>query len=373
MKLCCFFNYPPLYRQNVYKAIDQEFDAQFCFGKEVEYTKNSGIAKLDFTIFKRKPIEFDNKIYLKYFLWRPKLIKQLFKGYDAFLITGDLCYSYIPFIIGCKILGKKVYGWGHGPKHKKGVLTLIFWWVLTNLTGFFCYGERGRQRLIDLGYKPQKTFTIYNSLNCNTEEAKSGRLKSDIISTHFNNALPTVLFVGRLTPQKKIDNLIKIASAHREKGINYNLLIIGDGPESAELKKLSEATRMQHQIWFYGECYDESKLNELIYNCDVCCSPGNVGLTALHAMTYGVPVISNDDFETQMPEYETIVPQKTGLFFEKNNWDDLADKISFWITNYSDDGNRSEIRQNCFEMIDNKWNVQNQINILKKVLNGNAE
>lgn len=373
MRLCCFFNYPPLYRQNIYVAIDNEFDTQFLFGKEVECKKKSGIAKLNFSAFKRQPIEFENKIYLKHFLWRPKLFKQLFKGYDAFLITGDMSYSYIPFLIGCKILGKKVYGWGHGPKSRKGTLMPIYWWVLTNLTGFFCYGERGRQRLIDLGYNSEKVYTIYNSLNCDTSDARAGKLQSDIILKHFNNNLPTILFIGRLTPQKKIDSLIKIAAIHREKGIEYNLLIIGEGTEGEKLKHLSGDNHMQDRIWFYGECYEESILNELIFNCDLCCSPGNVGLTALHAMTYGVPVISQDDFEHQAPEYEAIVSMKTGLLFEKDNLDDLADKISFWISNFSEEEKRSEVRRNCFAMIDEKWNAKSQINILKKVLYGDAQ
>ena len=373
MKLCCFFNYPPLYRQAIYKAIDQEFDTQFCFGKEVEYKKKSGIAKLDYSIFKKPPIEFENKVYFKYFLWRSKLLRLLFKGYDAFLITGDLSYSYIPLIIWCKITGKKVYGWGHGIKDRRGKLTPIFWWVLKNMTGFFCYGERGRQRMIDLGYDSRKVFTIYNSLNCSTCEGRSGKLKSDILSTHFKNDLPIVLFVGRLTTEKKIDNLIKIAAKHRLEDVNYNLLIIGGGTESLKLKELSVASSMQDRIWFYGECYDETKLDELIYNCDLCCSPGNIGLTALHSMTYGVPVISQDDFEHQGPEYETIVPMKTGLLFEKDNWENLADKIAYWITNFSEIKKRSVVRQNCFGMIENKWNVNNQINIFKKVFYGHAE
>lgn len=367
MKLCCYFNYAPLYRQSVYEAIDKEFDTQFLFGKEVEYKKNSGIAKLDYSIFKKEPIEFENKTILKHFLWRTKLIRQLFKGYDTFLITGDLSFSYIPFIIGCKLFNKRIYGWGHGPKSKNGFLGPIYWWILKQMTGFLTYGEGGKKRLIELGYKPEKVCTIYNSLN-RKKNSSLLSLESNIISDHFKNDFPTLLFIGRLTPQKRIDILIKISAIHRAQGINYNLLIIGDGIEANTLHKLSEINSLQDRIWFYGECYDEERLNELIYNCDLCCSPGNVGLTALHAMTYGVPVISNDDFETQMPEYETILPQKTGMLFKKDNYDDLAGKILYWITNFTGTKKRAEIRQNCYEMINGKWNSDNQISILKRVL-----
>lgn len=369
MKLCCFFNYAPLYRQPIYKAIDESFDTQFLFGREVEFHKHSGIAKLDYSIFKRKPIEFENKIILNKLLWRTKLIRQLFNEYDTFLITGDFSLSYIPFIIGCKILKKKVYGWGHGIKNLKGKLMPIYWRLVNALSGFFTYGEQGRERLIELGYDPNKVFTIYNSLNNGSARHYASNLKSEIISSHFNNNLPIILFVGRLTPQKKIDRIIDMMATHQNQGINYNVLIIGDGSEKKFLQDLCIKYHLENNIWFYGECYDESKLNELIYNCDLCCSPGNVGLTALHAMTYGVPVISHSDFETQMPEYETIVNNKTGLLFEKDNWNDLSDKIAYWIQNFSEPEIRQQIRDNCFDMIDGKWNVNNQIKILQNVLN----
>ncbi len=373
MKLCCFFNYAPLYRQPIYEAIDNSFDTQFLFGREVEFQNNSGIEKLDYSIFKKKPIDFNNKVLLHRFLWRTKLLSQLFNGYDTFLITGDLSLSYIPFIIGCKILGKKVYGWGHGLKKIDGKLGPVSWWVLNNLSGFFSYGEGGRKRLIELGYDPDKVFTIYNSLGKESARSNAHQLESDIIKSHFNNTLPTILFIGRLTPQKKLQEIIEAAIIHQKNNILYNILIIGDGPEKSHLQNLVHQNDLQDRIWFYGECYDEKKLNTLIYNCDLCCSPGNVGLTALHAMNYGVPVISHDDFETQMPEYETIVPGKTGLLFKKDNWQDFRDKIAYWISNFNDKTIRTQIRNNCFEMIDTKWNTRNQLRILSEVLKSDVK
>lgn len=46
--------------------------------------------------------------------------------------------------------------------------------------------------------------------------------------------------------------------------------------------------RVDKNVWFYGSCYDEQTNAELIYNADMCVAPGNVGLTAIHAMTLDV-------------------------------------------------------------------------------------
>ena len=369
MKLCCFFNYPPLYRQAIYKAIDQEFDTQFCFGKEVEYKKKSGIAKLDYSIFKKPPIEFENKVYLKYFLWRTKLLRQIFKGFDVFLITGDLSYSYIPLIIWCKIARKKVYGWGHGLKSRKGKMTPFYWWVIKNLTGFFAYGENGRQRMIELGYPADKVHVIFNSLNTRILEQET--YTSDIYHNKFRNKNPVIIFIGRLIEDKQIDKLIELINRLNQNGRPCNLVLIGDGPCRKNLLLLSEQYGLNDYIWFYGACYDDRVNSELLYNADVCITPGNVGLTALHSLTFGTPVISHDCFESQGPEYEAIQPYKTGLLFEKDNYEDCYAKTCEWLDFAK--GRREEIRQNCYAMINGKWNSDNQIEILKRVLGDNAE
>ncbi len=289
---------------------------------------------------------------------------------DTFLVTGDFCYSYLPFLIICRLLGKRVYGWGHGPKMGRGKTWIFYYWILKLMTGYFAYGENNRKRMIEIGFDPDRIYPIYNSLGEGVPEKIRKGLKSDVLTAHFGNEDPTILFIGRLTPQKDLGKLVEMAGRHRKEGLNYNLLFIGDGPEKAKLVGMAEKLGVSQYVWFYGACYDDDVMGSLIYNCDLCVAPGNVGLTALHAMTYGVPVGSHSDFETQMPEYETIVDSETGFLFRKDDWNDLADKIQKWLAAKSSPEKREETRQACFRMIDSKWNSLNQIEILKKVLAG---
>ncbi|MCD8208612.1 MAG: glycosyltransferase family 4 protein, partial [Bacteroidales bacterium] len=140
-------------------------------------------------------------------------------------------------------------------------------------------------------------------------------------------------------------------------------------------------------VWFYGECYDEKKLAELFYNADLCVSPGNVGLVAIHAMQYGLPVVSHDNFETQMPEYETIVEGKTGALFKEGDVDDLCRVVKNWLDGHSalmpfkhpsketrekfeDDRVRlrEETRNACYKVISEHWTAEEQLKVLKSVL-----
>lgn len=360
MRLCCIFNYAPLYRKSIYAKIDEEFDTQFYFGDMV-----SDIAKMDYEDFKKYPVTVrDRKIGGKV-LWRRDISFLPFKNYDAFLIIGDLSLSYFLFMILSHLLGKKVYAWGHGDKSFAGKSKHYAKWFYNHCDGFFTYGEGGKKRLVELGVPENKLHVIYNSLNDGVDPQVQAVCDSTIIKDHFNNGLPTIVFVGRLTKVKRLDWIIEAQDAHLKRGIGYNVLIIGDGNEAASLKEMAVARRLENYIWFYGECYDDEKLSVLLYNSDLCVSPGNVGLTALHSMTYGTPVISHNDFETQMPEYEVIVPGKTGDLYVKGDFKDFCMSIERWLSAGYD---RDAVRQNCYDIINDKYNSDYQIRLLKQIL-----
>lgn len=359
-KLCCIFNYAPLYRSSIYKKIDQVFDAQFYFSDMI-----SDIAKMDYKDFKRYPKTVRDRKFLGKVLWRKDILFLPFKKYQHYLVIGDFSLSYFPFIILCHLLGKKVYAWGHGSKSFAGKLKWFIKWFYHHCDVFFTYSESGKQRLIELGVPKEKLRVIYNSLNAGVDGNTQLKCKNAQFLEYFKNDYPVLLFVGRLTKVKKLDWIIKAHSYHKANGINYNVIIIGNGPEKHSLEDLAYKHDKNNNVWFYGECYNEDELSTLIYNADLCVSPGNVGLTSLHAMSYGTPVISNDDFESQMPEYESIIVGKTGDLYKKNDFDDFCKKIECWLSN---DFNRGEIRQNCYDVINNKYNSRYQIELLKEII-----
>lgn len=359
-KLCCIFNYAPLYRKSIYLKIDEEFDAQFCFGD-----MESDIKKMDYNDFKKPPkLLRERKIFGK-ILWRKDILYLPFKEYDHFLIIGDSSLSYFPFILLCKILGKKVYAWGHGVKSFCGRMKWFTKWFYNNCDVFFTYGEKGKERLIELGVPAEKLKVIYNSLcDCILADNNS-KYESSILKSHFGNDLPTLLFVGRLTKVKQLDWILGAMEYHTNNNIMYNVLFIGEGEDSDRLREIVYKKGLSDRVWFYGKCYNDNELSALIYNADLCVSPGNVGLTAIHALMYGTPVLSHDDFETQMPEYEIIVPEKTGLLYKMGDFMDFCKKIEEWN---SLDINRKDIRNNCYKLINDKFNANYQIRLLKDTI-----
>jgi glycosyltransferase involved in cell wall biosynthesis len=164
---------------------------------------------------------------------------------------------------------------------------------------------------------------------------------------------------------KKLDMILYAVAKNKAKGIEQNITFIGDGEKRDELESLVKELGLEKNVWFYGPCYNEVELGNIIYNADLCVSPGNVGLTAMHSLVFGTPVLTHNYFPLQMPEFEAIKEGETGGYFEYGNIDSLSDKINEWFIVNRD---RNIIRQKCMFEIDNYWTPYFQIDIIKQNL-----
>lgn len=135
---------------------------------------------------------------------------------------------------------------------------------------------------------------------------------------------------------------------------NVNLLIIGDGEEKENLEKYAAENLSKENVKFYGSCYDEDIIGKFFSQASLCVSPGNVGLTAIHSLSYGTPICTHNNFENQGPEAEAIVDGKTGFYFEENNVQDLCNKTLQWITEHP--SKSKELINDCYRIIDEYYN-----------------
>lgn len=364
-KLCLIFNQASHYREAIYCAIDKEYDCDWYFSDSKD-----GIKQMDMSLLKNtklyKTYNFHNVLY-----WEKGIIKLLFKKeYQVFLKLGESrsLSGYI-FNFIAWIMGKKVYLWTHGWYGKeKGINAIIKFQLFRHAEGIFTYGDYAKKLLIKRGINADKIFPIHNSLNYdNQKRIRENIVLNKIYKEHFNNNFPTIIFIGRLTKVKKLDLIIKALAKLRDERLElYNLVFVGDGIEKERLEKETNLYNLKNNVWFFGSCYDEQENAELLYNADLCVAPGNIGLTAIHAMMFGCPCITHNDFSLQMPEFETIKEGITGMFFERNNVNDLANKISIWFNLKSN--SREEVRSACYNVIDNYWNPYFQMNVIKSVL-----
>lgn len=365
MKLLLESNYASHYRAPIYQMMDTELGCDFCFGDKL-----GDIKKMDYSTLKGVVTEVHN-VFFKRIEYQCGVLSLLRKDYDTYILySGTHCLSSWLFLLLKKIFypKKRVYAWSHGMLGKESGLTLWLYKRLFGLfTGAFIYNERSRQIMIENGIPAEKLTTIYNSLDYDKQLPLRQTLRlNSIYQDHFKNNHKNIVFIGRLTKVKRFELLIDAVAQLKQRGELVNVTFIGDGVERRNMELMVEVFGVKEQVWFYGASYDEKTNAELIYNADLCVSPGNIGLTAIHVMMFGCPAITNDDFNCQMPEYEAIEEGKTGLFFKAGDSVSLAETISKWFCTHSED--REMVRNACYEVIDGKWNPHHQINIFKNVL-----
>lgn len=361
MKIALIYNYAQHYRTNIFTLLDQNWDIDFYFGD-----KYLDVKKMDYTLLRNRVTEVKN-IYIGPFGWQTGIIRLALKKYNTFIMLGEpmVISSWITLILA-RLMGKKVYFWTHGWYGRETTFKRLIKKVFFGLAnGCFLYGHYARNLMIQNGFSSQKLTVIHNSLMYDEQlKIRDSLSSSDIYSKHFHNNNPNLIFIGRLTPVKKLHQLIQATKICKDRGRNLNVIFVGDGVIKNDLYELAQSMGLCENTWFYGPCYSEQELSRLLFNADICIAPGNIGLTAVHAMVYGCPCISHNDFKWQMPEHEAIKEGITGAFFQKDNIDSLSNTILNWL----DTTERHAVRMACFKEVDRNWNPHIQLKIMQEVI-----
>jgi len=364
MKLLCVYNIASHYRAPIFRLLDQEFDCDFVAGDRV-----SDIKKMDYSALKHGVKEVHN-VQFRHSYWQKGVLGLIRAKYDSYLILGETrCLStWVLLFLSIFYPKKHVYLWSHGWYGKENrVKRLLGKLFYSFCDGAFIYNNRSRILMANGGIDGNKLYTIYNSLDYDVQlSLRQSLSKSSLYYDHFRNNYKVIVFIGRLTKVKRLEMILYAVNHLRECGEYYNVVFVGDGEERDTLEALSNNLGLNKMVWFYGASYNESINAQFIYNADLCVSPGNIGLTAMHVMMFGCPAITNDDFNHQMPEFEAILEGRTGSFFHAGDFYSLSEAISHWFAMHGTD--RDLVRQACFDEIDSRWNPHNQISIFKRVL-----
>lgn len=108
-----------------------------------------------------------------------------------------------------------------------------------------------------------------------------------------SNVIPTVLFVGRLETEKRIDELLQ-AFAGLPVSVPARLHVVGTGTQQHQLKALADALGLSDRVTFAGRV-DDAELAAAYRGSDLFCMPGTAelqSLATLEAMSAGKPVIA---------------------------------------------------------------------------------
>lgn len=309
---------------------------------------------------------------VKQFLWQPGAIRiAATERLDALIFLGNP--NFLSTWVAAWLSRRRripVLFWEHGWRRREGAikskLRLLFFGLADRM---LVYAPRAKRLGTASGYPEERIDVVYNSLDSSASDGLfnliAGGNLNDVDPDHFfrERGCPVIVCTARLTEACRFDLLFEAVDILRSQGIRCNVLLVGDGPMAQSLKDL--ATRLALPVHFFGACYDERVLSQLLYRSAVTVSPGKVGLTAMHSLMYGTPVITHDNDDEQMPEVEAVREGVTGARFKQNDPKSLADVISVWLDPELD---REGIRSQCREEIAARWNPTVQAEIIESAI-----
>jgi glycosyltransferase involved in cell wall biosynthesis len=354
----------PIYRKSIWDRLldNDNNEFTFCFSNEsFKDVRSHEVSRYNYKnrFHKIKNLKFFNWIY-----WQTGVLSILLKKVDTVIFLGEMSIlsTWITTIL-LRFKNVKVIFWGHGMYGKdRGLKRYLRISFLKLANHNLVYEKFAKELMIKNGFKESEVSIVYNSINYFEQLSLFKELLKSEDQKIFQNEAPTLLFIGRLTKVKKIDQLIRAAIILNKRS-KYNLLIIGDGEMRDELKTQAKELIVSENCIFYGECYDEKELSKLIYNADLTVSPGNVGLTAIHSLSFGTPVCSHSNYDNQMPEVESIINGINGFLFLENDIESMVNGISKWFER-TKPIDKAIIR----DIIDKKYNPEYQEEVILKAI-----
>lgn len=215
--------------------------------------------------------------------------------------------------------------WMHTPR-RMGAASLI-----RSMDGMIAYGSKAARDYQMAGMSADRIFVAYNVTADDEAERYSALLGQDLSwvqswkkDHQLDPELPTVLFVGRLIPQKRVDLLIRACAPLFDR---CQLLIVGDGPSRPELESLAQKFKPRIRFVGYKSGLD---LARCFIASDIFVLPGSGGLAVHQAMSFGKPILASFGDGT---ERDLVREGENGLFFELNDPDNLCEKLSWLVDN----------------------------------------
>lgn len=165
----------------------------------------------------------------------------------------------------------------------------------------------------------------------------------------------TILWAGRLTPQKGVDRLKKIITllSKLKNFNNLNFFIAGQGQNVIE-----DMLDQYENIKFLGYV---KNMNELYQKVDLAIVTSyfeTFGYNVLEPQSYGVPVIAFDIIGPR----DIIIDSKTGFLVKKNN--EFANKVQ----SFSNNTVKLLHRKDIFNLINNKFSKKKILDRMNKEL-----
>lgn len=264
------------------------------------------------------------KSIFKAFDWQVGISKVPLSRNDVLVLSGAArTLSNLLLIVRAKMKGVRIVWWGQYLSPTSSPVRLFLRTLLMRLADailFYTDEEIAAYRQTKIGKKDRR---IISSLNNGINVAPIAELRRQYDPAERDNA---ILFIGRLTVKSRFRLLIDALSDPKLSDVTLH--VIGDGAHLDDFQKHANDRSVDHQIVWHGGQTDEGQISQIANRCKAFVYPGDIGLSLIHGLAYGLPCIVHSERSRHMPEIAAFDPNKNGVEFTRNDSSSMANAIS---------------------------------------------
>jgi glycosyltransferase involved in cell wall biosynthesis len=206
--------------------------------------------------------------------------------------------------------------WGHGKNFQADTSSLVAEY-LKERTSLYCdwwfaYNDLSADVVAALGFPRERITSVMNSIDTvHLTELKRALKSEDLAALRRQLGIRgdnIAVFTGGLYEEKRLRFLVEACRLVREKIPDFELIVIGSGPDSSYVKLSAQRYRWLHYV---GPKTDEEKVPYWALSKTLL-MPGLVGLVVLDSFALGVPIITTD-YPEHSPEISYLKNGVNGI------------------------------------------------------------
>ena len=142
-----------------------------------------------------------------------------------------------------------------------------------------------------------------------------------------------IISVGRLSPEKGMDDLIRVFALVYKKHPDWKLHIAGDGECHSEIEELIKQLGLEQNVILHG-FKNREELNRMLSTSSVYVMASHTesfGLVLIEAQSFGLPCVA---FDSARGACEILSNNKNGFLINNRSLSDMANAIDKLITDF---------------------------------------
>ena len=280
--------------------------------------------------------------------WQPCL--PFLRGADLVIVTQEakLLVNYV--LHAWRAFGRiRMAYWGHGVTFRRNRVSALTEWLKRSLARrvdwWFAYTERSARALSAAGVARSRITVVNNTIDTRSlmmaarasvtqEKLEEYRARLGIQSHNVG------VFIGGMYRDKRLEFLVQACRRIREIVGDFEIVFIGDGPESERVRVEAES---QPWVHYLGPLFGEAKVAPLRLG-KILLMPGLVGLAILDSFALEIPLVTTS-VSYHSPEIEYLREGVNGVMVPVGaGIDGYAEMVASLL---SDDSRLARLRQGC--------------------------